>query len=252
MRVASIVLIALMVAGSSLAEEPAAKKKPKKSRIQEFKEKVRHAPSTTRWLLVDYNADLIDLVAPQREDLVRLQKKYMAKMFKAEAEVKKTHEYFMEAHGSEECAIRDAINDAYHRALAKKQRPIERKWAREMERVLTREQIARMNEMHWRTQGFFPLYHDDDIQRLLRLTPEQKAALKEIWHSANLVFWSVGAPQVDEDGLMLGSPEHLRKRRILADAKALELLTEQQRKDFFELSGVKDMKPGAVPMPWLD
>ena len=92
MRVTGLVLIALMVAGSSLAEEPAAKK-PKKSRIQEFKEKVRYAETATDWLLVEHNAELIDLLAPQREDLVRLQKKYMAKKFKAEAEVKKTHEH---------------------------------------------------------------------------------------------------------------------------------------------------------------
>ena len=249
MRVTSLVLIALMVAGSSFAEEPAAKKKPKKSRIQEFKEKVRYAETATDWLLVEHNAEVIDLLAPQHEDLVRLQKKYMAKMFKAEAEVKKTHEYFTEAHSSEECAIRDAINDAYHRALAKKQRPIERKWAREMERVLTREQIARMNEIMVRAQGILPLYQDPDIQRLLRLTQEQKAALKEIWGWAVVIKYDVVG------GVWVASREDTReaatKYRIMADAKALRVLTEQQRKDFFKLAGVKDMKPGEVPMPFL-
>ena len=204
-----------------------------REQLKEFKLRIRRPESVMMWLRDSKNRDAIDVDPSQYKDLRDVMLKHRRQIAKIKDEMREKHPYPVEPAtglviGVEASRAHDRFLKAVHRACI----PVNDAWRKDIRRILTASQIAKMNEIGWRNSGAEMLF-DDDFQRILKLDEQQRTSLKELYR------WSMTAPEDSPFGGPTGAEPVMIAKQKEAQEKALEILTPEQRKAFDFLLGLK-------------
>ena len=203
---------------------------PDREELTRFKQSIRHIDAMMSWLYFKNNRDAIGVVPRQHKDLQAIEERFRRKIARIKREMRKKYPYPEDPKtgqiiGIEACRAHDRYLEAVGRASA----PVEEAWRKEIYKILAPAQIARMNEIYWKRVGASLLF-DEDFHRVLKLSKEQRAALKALYS------WSIESPG---PGLLGDTHPAMIAKKIEAEKKALAVLTKEQRKAFEFLLGVK-------------
>lgn len=199
--------------------------------LMNFKRRIDNPEWTMQWLRHAKNRDAIDLVPPEYKDLRKLRAKYFRKIVEIHKEMREKYPYRVDHRTGQFIGEESRrAHDRYLKAVDRASAPVLKAWRKEMRQILSPEQIAKMHEIQWQQSGARLLF-EEDFQRVLKLSVEQRAALDELWH------WAHETPEGSRLGMLGTSHPIMVAKMQEAKEKALRVLTKEQRKAFEFLLG---------------